>query len=206
MNRREGIGKRQTRMICTDFETREDGGNPEISGYFAVFNSNYDIGWGMSESIAPGAFTEALGGDVRALVNHDTTLVLGRNKAGTLELREDSHGLWGRVSINPNDTDSMNLYERVKRGDVDGCSIGFDIAEEETEFFENGDVHFTIKKVMPLYEVSACTFPAYEETNVSARAAQVEEIRKREVQAWRTKMKARLSDGTESTYEAEGTE
>ena len=130
MNKREGIGARQTRMVCTDFETREDGGNPEISGYFAVFNSNYDIGWGMSESIAPGAFTEALGGDVRALVNHDTTLVLGRNKAGTLELREDSHGLWGRVSINPNDTDSMNLYERVKRGDVDGCSIGFDIAEE----------------------------------------------------------------------------
>lgn len=201
MNRHEGIGKRQTRMICTDFQTREDGGNPVISGYFAVFNSNYDIGWGMSESIAPGAFTEALGGDVRALVNHDTTLVLGRNKAGTLDLKEDSHGLWGEVRINPNDTDSMNLYERVKRGDVDGCSIGFDIAEEETEFFENGDVHFTIKKVLPLYEVSACTFPAYEETNISARSAQVEEIRKRETHAWRENMKERLAN-VKSTHEA----
>ena len=79
-----GIGSRQTRMICTEFNTREDGDNPLIEGYFAVFNSNYDIGWGMSESIAPGAFTEALGGDVRALVNHDSTLVLGRNKANTL--------------------------------------------------------------------------------------------------------------------------
>lgn len=202
MNRREGIGSRQMRMICTEFTTREDGGDPTIEGYFAVFNSNYEIGYGMSESIAPGAFTEALGGDVRALVNHDTTLVLGRNKANTLELREDSHGLWGKVRINPKDSSAMDLYERVKRGDVDGCSIGFDIAEEETEFLDNGDVHFTIKKVMPLWEVSACTFPAYEETNVSARSAQVEEIKKRESEAWRASMKARLSNGTQSTDEA----
>lgn len=197
------IGARQTRMICTDFKTREDGeGNPTIEGYFAVFNSNYDMGWGMSESIAPGAFTEALGGDVRALVNHDTTLVLGRNKAGTLDLKEDSHGLWGQVKINPNDSSAMDLYERVKRGDVDGCSIGFDIAEEETEFLENGDVHWTIKKVLPLYEVSACTFPAYEDTNVSARTAQREELQKRQSEAWRERMKERLQNGTQGTNEA----
>ena len=194
------IGARQTRMICTEFQTREDGdGNPTIEGYFAVFNSNYDMGWGMSESIAPGAFTEALGGDVRALVNHDTTLVLGRNKAGTLDLKEDSHGLWGQVKINPNDSSAMDLYERVKRGDVDGCSIGFDIAEEETEFLENGDVHWTIKKVLPLYEVSACTFPAYEDTNVSARTAQREELQKRQSETWRARMKERLKHGTQST-------
>lgn len=197
------IGARQTRMICTDFKTREDGdGNPTIEGYFAVFNSDYDMGWGMSESIAPGAFTEALGGDVRALVNHDTTLVLGRNKAGTLDLREDSHGLWGQIKINPNDSSAMDLYERVKRGDVDGCSIGFDIAEEETEFLENGDVHWTIKKVLPLYEVSACTFPAYEDTNVSARTAQREELQKRQSEAWRARMKERLQNGTQGTNEA----
>lgn len=197
------IGARQTRMICTEFQTREDGeGNPTIEGYFAIFNSNYDMGWGMSESIAPGAFTEALGGDVRALVNHDTTLVLGRNKAGTLELKEDSHGLWGQVRINPNDSSAMDLYERVKRGDVDGCSIGFDIAEEETEFLENGDVHWTIKKVLPLYEISACTFPAYEDTNVNARTAQRDELKIRQGEAWRAKMKERLKNGTQSINEA----
>lgn len=203
MNKQDIIGSRQTRMVCTEFTTREDGdANPTIEGYFAVFNSNYDIAAGMTESIAPGAFTEALGGDVRALVNHDTTLVLGRNKANTLELREDSHGLWGQVRINPNDSAAMDLYQRVKRGDVDGCSIGFDIAEEETEFRDNGDVHFTIKKVQPLYEISACTFPAYQETNISARSAQVEEIRKREAQAWRTSMKERLKNGITGTDEA----
>lgn len=203
MNRKD-IGSRQMRMICTDFKTREDGEDLTIEGYFAVFNSNYDIGMGMSEEIAPGAFEEAVSGDVRALVNHDTTLVLGRSKAGTLQLREDSHGLWGQVRINPNDSAAMDLYARVKRGDVDGCSIGFDIAEEETEFLDNGDVHWTIKKVMPLYEVSACTFPAYEETNVSARSAQAEELRKREREAWQARMKERLhKHGTESTDEAQ---
>lgn len=190
MNKKD-IGSRQMRMICTDFTTREDGEDLTIEGYFAVFNSNYDIGYGMSEEIAPGAFTEALGGDVRALVNHDTTLVLGRNKAGTLQLREDSHGLWGSVRINPNDSAATDLYARVKRGDVDGCSIGFDIAEEETEFLENGDIHWTIKEVI-LYEVSCCTFPAYEQTNISARSAQREEAIARANEAWKEEMKRRL--------------
>lgn len=198
MSNRE-IGNRQTRMLCTDFITREDGEDLTIEGYFAVFNSNYDMGFGMSESIAPGAFAEALGGDVRALVNHDSSLVLGRNKANTLELREDSHGLWGKVRINPNDSAAMDLYARVKRGDVDGCSIGFDIETEETEFRDDGSVHWTITKVNPLYEVSACTFPAYEDTNVNARSAQAEDIRRREADAWRTRMKERLTHGIEST-------
>ena len=191
---REGIGMRQTKMIRSAFETREDGDVPVIEGYFAVFNSNYEIGPGMSESIAPGAFEEALGGDVRALANHDTTLVLGRNKANTLQLREDSHGLWGEVRINPNDTAAMDLYARVKRGDVDGCSIGFDIASEETEIREDGSIHWTITKVNPLYEVSACTFPAYEQTNVQARKEQRANIEKRQRAAWQAQMKERLHD------------
>lgn len=192
MNKTERRG-RELRMITTEFETREDGGDLSIEGYFAVFNSDYEIWPGATESIAPGAFTEALSGDIRALVNHDTTLVLGRNKANTLELKEDTRGLWGRVRINPNDSAAMDLYERVKRGDVDGCSIGFDIADEETEFLENGDVHWTIKKIMPLYEVSACTFPAYQETNISARTKQLEDIKKRELDAWKAKTKERLT-------------
>ena len=97
---------RQTRSVETKFETREDDDKLRIEGYFAVFNSNYEIAPGMSESIAPGAFSRTLqGGDIRALINHDTTFVLGRTKAHTLELREDARGLWGSVAINPNDSD-----------------------------------------------------------------------------------------------------
>ena len=84
-----------------EFKTREDSEEMVIEGYFAVFNSNYEMWEGASESIAPGAFTSSIGGDIRGLTNHDTTLVLGRTKAHTLELKEDSHGLWGRITINP---------------------------------------------------------------------------------------------------------
>ena len=187
---------RQTRSIASNFITREDGEDLKIEGYFAVFNSNYDIGPGMSESIAPGAFRNTLADDIRALVNHVTTLVLGRTSAHTLELREDERGLWGRISINPKDTDAMNLYERVKRGDVSQCSFGFEIIREDTEISEDGSVHWTIQEVR-LYEVSCCTFPAYESTNISAREAQRDEILKRETEAWRTKMKERLKNGTQ---------
>lgn len=183
---------RQVRSVASNFTTREDGETPKISGYFAVFNSNYDIAPGMSESIAPGAFTDTLSGDIRALVNHDTTLVLGRTSAHTLELRQDEHGLWGDITINPKDSDAMNLFERVKRGDVNQCSFGFEITDEESTISDNGDVHWTIKAVN-LYEVSCCTFPAYEQTNISARSAERADIQKRETDAWREKMKARIT-------------
>lgn len=192
MNREQ----RQLRTAATEFNTREDGEELSIEGYFAVFNSNYDLGMGMSESIAPGAFTDTISGDIRALVNHDTTLVLGRTSAHTLEVRQDEHGLWGKIRINPNDSDAMNLYARVKRGDVSQCSIGFDIIEEETEFRDNGDVHWTIKNVK-LWEVSCCTFPAYEETAISARANDLEEIKKRAFEARKEKLIKKLKGGAE---------
>lgn len=182
---------RQLRTASTQFETREDGEKLFIEGYFAVFNSNYEIAPGMSESIAPGAFDNTLSGDIRALINHDTTLVLGRTKARTLELRTDAHGLWGKIEVNPKDLDAMNLYERVKRGDVDQCSFGFDILSEETDFRDDGSVHWTITEV-ELYEVSPCTFPAYEETNISARAKERDDLLKRKNEAWKEKVLKKL--------------
>lgn len=192
---------RQVRSVASSFETRSDDTGMYIEGYFSVFNSNYEIYPGCTESVAPGAFSNTLGGDIKALCDHDTRLVLGRNKAGTLELREDSHGLWGRIAINPNDSDAVNLYERVKRGDVDQCSFGFDIREEEADFRDDGSVHFTIRDV-ELFEVSVVTFPAYAETSVSARMQDVAEIKKRKLDAWKITARARLKgekNGTEST-------
>lgn len=176
-----------------EFKTREDSGEMVIEGYFAVFNSDYEMWEGASESIAPGAFTSSLSGDIRGLTNHDTTLVLGRTKVHTLELKEDTHGLWGRITINPKDSDAVNTYERVKRGDVDQCSIGFMIRSEETDFRDDGTIHWTITDV-DLFEVSVCTFPAYEETGVSARHRDAEELKKRAFEAWKLKMTDRLKN------------
>ena len=179
------------RTASTQFNTRDDNGNLAIEGYFAVFDSVYQIGPDMSESIAQGAFDNTLSGDIRALINHDSTLVLGRTKANTLQLRADNHGLWGHIDINPNDSDAMNLYNRVQRGDVDQCSFGFDILNEETDFREDGSVHWTIKEVR-LYEVSPCTFAAYEETHIAARTKEREGLLKRRNEAWKEKMLKKL--------------
>lgn len=193
-NDAEARSGRQMRTLETKFETREASDGSEdlhIAGYFAVFDGTYDMGCQMSESIDPHAFDDAVSGDVRFLIDHDTRLVLGRTSAHTGELKIDSHGLYGDVRINPKDQDAMNLYARVQRGDVNQCSFGFDILDEDTEIREDGSIHWTIKKVK-LYEVSVCTFPAYETTEVSARMDDAKNIRKRELDAWKARMMAKI--------------
>jgi uncharacterized protein len=187
---------KQTRSLQTNITaTRAEQDNEMyIEGYFAVFNTETELWRGAFESIAPGAFDETLSNDIRALINHDTNLVLGRNKAGTLELKVDSRGLWGRIKINPNDTDAVNLYERVKRGDVDQCSFGFNILEEDVEYRDDGTVKWTLKKV-DLHEVSVVTFPAYEETGVQARKSQVEQHKKRQLEQRKLQLKERIRNG-----------
>ena len=86
----------------------------------------------------------------------------------------------------------MNLYARVQRGDVNQCSFGFDILEQETEFRDDGSVHWTIRKVK-LYEVSVCTFPAYAETSVQARKDDLDAAKKRRAEAYREELRTRLN-------------
>lgn len=185
----------QTRSIQTKLEAiraQDDSQERYIEGYFSVFGKATELWKGAFEEIAPGAFETTLGNDIRALINHDTTLVLGRTKSSTLELRVDGHGLWGRIKINPNDTDAVNAHERVKRGDVDQCSFGFNILKEDVEFRDDGSVKWTIREI-DLHEVSICTFPAYEETGVQARKSEVTEHRTRQLELRKMKLKERLN-------------
>lgn len=157
------------RTLGSRFETREtEEKEMVIEGYFSVFGSEYKMWDGATETVDPHAFDETVGDDIRCLTNHKSELVLGRTKAGTLELRIDDVGLFGRVTINPKDGQAVDLYERVRRGDVDQCSFGFDILEQEYDYRQDGSVFITLKKVK-LYEVSIVTFPAYEDTYVAAR-------------------------------------
>lgn len=183
--------KIQIRSITSDLKTREENEEKYLEGYFAVFNRETELWPGAFEEIAPEAFNNTLGNDIRCLINHDTTLVLGRNKANTLELKADSHGLWGKVKINSNDTDALNIYERVKRGDVSGNSFGFNILNEETDYRDDGTIKWTIKEV-DLHEVSICTFPAYEDTTIQARKKEVDQYQKRQLELRKTKLKERL--------------
>ncbi|MEX1599536.1 HK97 family phage prohead protease [Enterococcus sp. C32] len=188
------VKENQTRSMATTFSTREEtSGEKIIEGYFAVFNQETELWPGAFEEISPEAFNGSLSNDIRALTNHETTLVLGRNKSGTLKLSVDSRGLWGQITINENDSDALNLYERVKRGDVDQCSFGFNILNEETDWREDGTVKWLLKEI-DLHEVSVVTFPAYEDTGVQARHTQLEQYREKQTKQWRKKLLGQLKN------------
>ena len=182
--------------------TREAGGKRYLEGYFAVFNEPYQVFDGWVETSGRGAFARYLstGEETKVLWNHDSSVVLGSTANGTATLREDETGLWGSVEINEQDQEAVNAYARVSRGDVNGCSFGFDIGRSEDWWDEEGVYRTKITEVDPLYEVSPCTFPAYKATSISARNKErLEEVREKYKQAqekkratWREKMKKRL--------------
>ena len=97
-----------------DYRTRAEDGNLYVEGYFAVFGSEYRMWDRGVETIDPGAFEGALEEDIRALVNHDTALVLGRTTAGTLTLRADAIGLWAHQPGGP------GRHEPVRTGETGG--------------------------------------------------------------------------------------
>lgn len=185
----------QTRTQITKFKTREESsGEKVIEGYFSVFNKETELWPGAYEEVAPTAFEKTLSNDIRALTNHETTLVLGRNKSGTLDLRTDARGLWGKIVINEQDSDAVNLYERVKRGDVDQCSFGFNVLGEETDWRDDGTVKWTITEI-DLHEVSICTFPAYEDTGVQARQKEATQYREKQTEMWKRTILSKLKGG-----------
>ena len=190
--------ERQIRSLPSDLVTRSESEEKIIEGYFAVFNSETELWPGAYEEIDPAAFDKTLNNDVRALINHDSNLVLGRTKSGTLSLRVDNKGLFGSIRINPKDTDAMNLYERMSRGDVDQCSFGFRILNEETEFRDDGTIKWRLKEI-DLHEISVVTFPAYADTSVQARKADYERDKKRMLDSKKMKLKERLNNGIKTT-------
>ena len=186
--------QRRAIPLGTDFLTREIDGRRFIEGYFAVYGGRYELWDDAFETIDPGAFDLNRDNDVRALTNHDSTLVLGRTTAGTLTLRTDERGLWGSIEINGADQDAVNLYERVKRRDVTQCSFGFDIIEQDMIIRDDGVTVWHLKQVK-LWEVSVCTFPAYPETEVTAiseRKKELEEVNRRKSEKWKADMLAKL--------------
>lgn len=186
------MAKYQTRSL-SGLQTREtENDQMIIGGYFVVFNTWTELWDGYYEQVSPKAFENVDLTDIRALINHNDGLVLGRTKSNTLTLRVDDKGLYGEIKVNPNDQDAVNLYERVKRGDVDQCSFGFQITEEEWEDTAEG-YRSTITGIK-LFEVSVVTFPAYEDTSVSARSKDILNFRKRKLKERLNNVKANFTN------------
>jgi hypothetical protein len=162
------MSRKEYRVFKIEYRA-PDGASPRAEGYAAVFNSETDLGY-YREKIAPGAFTRALAEkqDVRCLFNHDPNHVLGRTKNSTLDLGQDNTGL--KFSCDMADTSmGRDVHTLVKRGDVDQCSFGFVVRDEEVAYSDDGSVLRTIKDA-DLFDVSIVTYPAYEQTSVEARS------------------------------------
>lgn len=155
----------------TDLRTiRADGEKPKITGYAAVFDSlSEDLG-GFREKIQKGAFKSAIKeGETRMLWNHNSDIVLGRQSAGTLTLKEDKHGL--KIENIPPDTQAgRDAMTSIDRGDVSQMSFGFRIEKDEWEEKKNGDTIRTLLKIRSLPDVSPVTYPAYTNTEVALRS------------------------------------
>lgn len=156
-------------FTVNEFRAIEDNGITKITGYAALFNVwSQDMG-GFVETIEPGAFTRSLqnGADVRAVINHDPNLILGRSKSGTLTLTEDDIGL--RVEIVPPDTQyARDLMTSIKRGDIDQMSFQFKAIDDDVRW--DGNLVRRWLKEVDLFDVAPVTFPAYPQTSVSVRS------------------------------------
>ncbi len=158
-----------------DIEIREnEAGDPiGFRGYFARFSElSEDLG-GFVEKIQRGAFSKTIKeGDIRFLLNHDANIVLGRNTAGTLRLRERSAGLWFENDL-PDTTQARDLMVNVKAGNITQGSFGFQTVRDKWK--EDAEPIVRTLQEVKLIDVSLVTFPAYPSTSVSARFSTVAE-------------------------------
>jgi len=170
----------ETRMFAGAIRAARAANGNHLAGYAAVFDSLSVPMWGFREKIAPGAFSEVLGDDVRCLLNHDPSLILGRTRSGTLNLAQDDHGL-SIDDLLPDTQLGRDTAELVGRGDISQMSFAFSVAEESWEYHDDGsDDIRTILKFKRLYDVSPVTYPAYPETSIGLRDLEIAQQRVRE--------------------------
>lgn len=167
-------------VALTGIEVRAEGGEVSVRGHAAVFDTPTMIGppgVGFEEVIAPGAFRKTLadGADVRLLFNHNPDLVLARTKSGTLTLHEDKRGLAVDAKLAPTQV-GRDLAVLIERGDVSQMSFGFRVVKDRWENVQRADGTTSERRTVleaQLFDVSSVTYPAYDETDVALREAQL---------------------------------
>lgn len=153
-----------------------------VEGYALRFNTlSNDLG-GFVEEISPEALKEADLSDVRCLIDHDSSKVLGRTTSETLELKVDDEGLYFRAQL-PDTTYAKDLYENIRLGNINQCSFGFILDENGDEFEKREDGLFkrTLRKIKSLFDVSVVTYPAYNDTQVAPALRSIEQIKEQEL-------------------------
>jgi len=159
--------ERRSGLNPVEVRAKEDG-TVRVEGYAAVFDQAADIGGWFTESIARGAFKDAINrDDVVFLINHDG-LPLARTRSGTLELKEDETGLWMGADLDPEDPDVRSIVPKMKRGDLDKMSFAFRVKKEEWD--ETVDPPRRTIRAVDLVDVAIVTTPAYDGTSIALRS------------------------------------
>lgn len=160
------------KIIASDLITRtlEDTEEKVISGYINKFNTRSQY-MGFYEEVSKGAFDKTLadGHNIYAMYNHNSDMVLGSTKSGSLKLNTDEVGLHFELRINSNISYANDLYELVSNGDIDGCSFGFYVLDDEWTYTED-KVDLRKVKEVELIEVTITPFPAYLDSEASCRS------------------------------------
>lgn len=184
--RPDAVEQRLRLFSETDFSVRAAGDEdlPVFNGHAAVFNVRTAIGnplrWGFYEEIAPGTFTKTLQeGDARFLVDHDTSLLMARVSADDLRLAEDKIGLAVEADLDTELSYVRDFVRNLEKRRITGMSFGFrvvkddwDVETVETSDGQTAEIEIRTIREVELFEVSAVTFPAYEETDAALRALQ----------------------------------
>ena len=160
------------KFIATDLETRTEENSSEkiITGYINKFNTRSQY-MGFYEEVRNGAFDKTLsdGHNIYAMYNHDSNMILGSTRSGSLKLNTDDVGLHFELRINPNISYAKDLYELVRSGDIAGCSFGFYVLDDSWSYTEDKIDLRTVKEV-ELIEVTITPFPAYLDSEASCRS------------------------------------
>lgn len=171
--------KMETRSYTFEIRTStNEEGRGILEGRPIVYDRETDLGF-FRERIEPGALNKTDLRDVRFLVNHDTNMIpLARsrnnNESSTMQLFVDEDGMRIRVKLDiEHNSQARNLYSAVERGDIDGMSFMFSINGQEWEDLKSDSPLRRITDIASVIEVSAVTFPAYEETEIHARCVDV---------------------------------
>ena len=171
-----------------EFRTAEeikavDDENQIVEGYALRWNTLSENLGGFVETIDKDALKDADLSDVRCLIDHDSSKVLGRTTSETLELSVDEEGLYFRCQL-PNTTYAKDLYENIRLGNINQCSFGFILDEEGDRFEKREDGLFkrTLTKIRSLFDVSIVTYPAYQDTDVAPALRSIEQIKESELE------------------------
>ncbi|RDV25423.1 HK97 family phage prohead protease [Lysinibacillus capsici] len=191
------MSKKRHMHFTSDLQTRavENENEAVIEGYFVLYDQETELWQGAYEEIAPGAFETSLrNNDIMCLDNHDSRIVLASFGSGTLEIKSDNKGLWGRAVIDLEDPNAKSAYRKVQTGKVRGCSFGFYPIKEEYMPREDGTYKWRVIEA-ELLEVSITAFPAYPQTDIAARQKDVEAMQKQKLEQRKKQLKERLSNG-----------